>query len=139
MRGRGAAATNQSLTPGRTAADEIVSTQYLSVLRALGADLRVIDWIPRTRYTEGIPGGKESFWGYSLNRLVCVCGVWGGKWGRAPIPHIPPPLPSPPLRIFNMTEFKKIIYIDTDTMALKAGLKGREDTFPAPSSWSRMR
>lgn len=52
------------------AADEIVSTKYLDVLRALKADIRVIPWIPRTQYTEKIPGGKESFWGYSLNRLV---------------------------------------------------------------------
>ena len=51
-------------------AEEIVSPEYLAVLRNLGADIRVIDWIPRTQYTEGIPGGKESFWGYSLNRLV---------------------------------------------------------------------
>ena len=52
------------------AAEEIVSPQYLDIYRRLGAEIRVIDWLPRTEYTEKIPGGKESFWGYSLNRIV---------------------------------------------------------------------
>ena len=53
-----------------TVAEEIISPVYLGLVRALGADVRVIDWIPRTQYTVAIPGGKDSFWGYSLNRLV---------------------------------------------------------------------
>lgn len=52
------------------AAEEIVSPEFLGPIRRLGADVRVIDWIPRTEFTERIPGGKHSFWGYSLNRLV---------------------------------------------------------------------
>ena len=52
------------------AAEEIVSPKYLEIYRRLGAEIRVIDWIPRTEFTEKIPGGKESFWGYSLNRIV---------------------------------------------------------------------
>ena len=52
------------------AAEEIISPQYVEILTKLGAEIRVIPWLPRTKYTEGIPGGKESFWGYSLNRLV---------------------------------------------------------------------
>jgi alpha-N-acetylglucosamine transferase len=51
----------------------------------------VIDSIPRTRYTIGIPGGQQSFWGYALNKLV----------------------------VFNMTEFSKIIYVDADSLVLK--------------------
>ena len=76
--------------------------------------MRVIDWIPRTKYTEGIPGGKESFWGYSLNRLVCVL----LRWMRCPA-TIYAPCAHNTRSIFNMTEFKKIIYMDTDTLVLK--------------------
>lgn len=74
-----------------TIAEEIVSPQYLDTFRRLGAEIRVIPWLPRTRYTVEVAGGLDSFWGYSLNRLV----------------------------IFNMTEFKKLIYMDTDTLVLK--------------------
>ena len=51
-------------------ADEIVSPEYLDIFRRLGAEIRVMPWLPRTKYTEAIAGGKESFWGYSLNRLM---------------------------------------------------------------------
>ena len=53
--------------------------------------MRVVDWIPRTQYTESIAGGRESYWGYALNKLV----------------------------VFNMTEFKKVIYMDADTLVLR--------------------
>jgi len=42
------------------AAEEIISPEYLEVLKKLRADVRVIPWIPRTKYTEGIPGGKNT-------------------------------------------------------------------------------
>ncbi len=51
-------------------AEEIVSPVYLDIFKRLGAQIRVIPWIPRTQYTDRIPGGKESFWGYSLNRIM---------------------------------------------------------------------
>jgi hypothetical protein len=53
-----------------TIAEEIVSPEFIAIYKKLGAEIRVIPWIPRTQYTISIPGGKESFWGYSLNRLV---------------------------------------------------------------------
>jgi hypothetical protein len=56
--------------PSPLAAEEIISPEILELYKKLGAEIRVIPWIPRTKYTEGIPGGKEHFWGYSLNRLV---------------------------------------------------------------------
>ena len=52
------------------AAEEIVSPELVEIYKRLGAEVRVIDWIPRTQHTAVIPGGKEHFWGYSLNRLV---------------------------------------------------------------------
>jgi len=52
------------------AAEEIVSPELLEGFKRLGAEVRVIDGIPRTTYTERIGEGTDSFWGYSLNRLV---------------------------------------------------------------------
>lgn len=54
------------------AAEEIISPPYVNALKRLGAEIRVLNWLPRTKYTEEVAGGKDSFWGYSLNRLMCV-------------------------------------------------------------------
>jgi hypothetical protein len=67
-----------------TIAEEIVSPQYLATLTKLGATLMVVDEIPSTPYTEAIPGGRATFWGMALNKL----------------------------RVFNMTQFKKVIWMD---------------------------
>ena len=53
-----------------TIAEEIISPPYVASLRKLGATVRVVNPIPRTKYTEGIAGGPQSFWGMSLNRWV---------------------------------------------------------------------
>ena len=55
-----------------TIAEEIISPQYVATLRKLGAEVRAVNPIPRTKYTEGIAGGPQSFWGMSLNRCVRV-------------------------------------------------------------------
>jgi hypothetical protein len=73
-----------------TIAEEIVSPNFLELYRKLGVEIRVVDHIPRTDFTRDIPGKLDSFWGYSLNRLVA----------------------------FNWTEFRKIVYVDTDTLIL---------------------
>ena len=52
------------------AAEEIADPEYVAAFRRLGAEVRVIDPIPRTRFTEQIPGGTSSFWGFALNKVV---------------------------------------------------------------------
>jgi hypothetical protein len=71
--------------------DDIVSQIYLDGFAKLGASVRIIDPIPDTKYTALIPGGRATFWGMSFNKL----------------------------RIFNMTEFRKILFIDADVMVLR--------------------
>lgn len=71
--------------------DDIISKRYLDALGRLGAEVRIIDQIPNTEYTTMIPGGRASFWGMSFNKL----------------------------RIFRMTEFKKILFIDADVAIYK--------------------
>jgi hypothetical protein len=74
-----------------TVADEIVDGAYVAALAALGADVRVVDAIPSTPFTKDIPGGRQIFWGMALNKL----------------------------RVFNMTEFSKLLWMDADTLVLK--------------------
>ena len=74
-----------------TIAEEIVSPVFLELFRALGVEVRVIDPVPRTRYTEAIPGRLDSFWGYALSRTAAL----------------------------NFTEFRKVVLIDADTLVLK--------------------
>lgn len=74
-----------------TVAEEIVSPFYTKILRRLGAHLMVTPEIPRTRYTSSIAGGSQLFWGMSLNRL----------------------------QIFKMTQFSKLLYMDSDTLVLQ--------------------
>ena len=75
----------------RTEADDIVSQQYLDAYARLGAEVRIIDPIPDTIYTSMIPGGRATFWGMSFNKM----------------------------RIFKMTEFRKIMFIDADVLVLR--------------------
>jgi len=74
-----------------TQADDIVSQKYLDGFQRLGASVMIIDPIPDTKYTALIPGGRATFWGMSFNKL----------------------------RIFNMTQFRKILFIDADVMILR--------------------
>lgn len=45
-----------------TQADDIVSQKYLDAFVRLGAEVRIIDAIPDTKYTALIPGGRATFW-----------------------------------------------------------------------------
>jgi hypothetical protein len=74
-----------------TQADDIVSQKYLDGFARLGAEVVIIDPIPDTKYTALIPGGRATFWGMSFNKL----------------------------RIFNMTQYRKIMFIDADVMVLR--------------------
>lgn len=74
-----------------TVPEEIISGFYVKILKKLGAHLMVTPEIPRTQYTKNIAGGTQMFWGMSLNRL----------------------------QIFKMTQFKKLLYMDSDTLVLK--------------------
>ena len=71
--------------------DDIVSQRYLDAFARLGAEVRVIDEIPNSKYTSMIPGGRATFWGMSFNKL----------------------------RIFDMVEFKKILFVDADVMVMR--------------------
>jgi hypothetical protein len=72
-------------------AAEIISQIYIDTLQRLGAETRVVNAIPTTPFTEGIPGGSVWFWGMAFNKLL----------------------------IFNMTEFRKILWMDSDTLVLQ--------------------
>ena len=74
-----------------TIVEELLESAYIDTLTRLGAILRVINPIPITKYTSEIAGGHQAYWGMSLNRLV----------------------------IFNMTEYKKIVWMDSDSIAVK--------------------
>ena len=68
------------------------SDQYLSVLsERLGTKLALMPEIPSTQWTQGIPGGRGTFWGMALNKL----------------------------HVFNMTQYKKLLWMDGDTLVLK--------------------
>jgi hypothetical protein len=56
-------------------AEEIISPAYIASLQRLGAKMRVVDPVPRTKWTNGIPGGTQSFWGMSLNRCAAAGGM----------------------------------------------------------------
>ena len=72
-------------------AAEIVSEEVLERLTALGVDMQVTDPIPTTKYTEGIAGGKSWFWGMAFNKL----------------------------RVFSLTQFRKIVWLDSDDFFLR--------------------
>ena len=75
-----------------TVEEEIASPQYLRTLREkLRVELTVVDPIPSTAYTEGIPGGRSTFWGMALNKM----------------------------RVYNMTQYKKVLWMDADTIVFK--------------------
>jgi hypothetical protein len=71
--------------------DDIVSQIYLDAFARLGAEVRIIEEIPNTMYTSMIPGGRATFWGMSFNKM----------------------------RIFDMVEFKKVLFADADVMVLR--------------------
>lgn len=72
--------------------EEIVSGVYLDALRRLGAVTRVIDTIPETQWTSKIPGGRVTFWGMAWQKL----------------------------RVFNLTEYRKVLWLDSDAMVLRS-------------------
>jgi hypothetical protein len=74
-----------------SAEDEIASSEYVDAYRRLGAEVRVVDPLPRTRWTNNIPGGTQSFWGFALNKLIVV----------------------------NFTEFSRVVFIDSDSLVLR--------------------
>ena len=69
---------------------EIVSARYLEALRRLGATTTIVDTIPETEWTSKIPGGRTVFWGMAFQKL----------------------------HIFNFTQFRKLLWMDADTMVL---------------------
>ena len=74
-----------------TIVEELISPAFADALRRLGAVLIVTDEIPRTQWTERISGGRSMSWGLSLNKM----------------------------QIFNMTQYRKIVFMDADTIVFK--------------------
>lgn len=74
-----------------TVAGEIVSQRYLDALDRLGAATVVVDSIPVTEWTSKIPGGRTVFWGMAFQKL----------------------------HVFNMTQFRKLLWVDADAMVLR--------------------
>ena len=72
-------------------AAEIVSEELLERLTALGVETQVMDPIPTTKYTEGIAGGTRWFWGAAFNKL----------------------------RVFSLTQFRKVVWCDSDDFFLR--------------------
>jgi hypothetical protein len=60
--------------------EEIISPHLVAALRRMGAKLVLIDAIPRTPMTEGIPGGRASFW--------CVARGAAGGGGHGAGAHV---------------------------------------------------
>jgi hypothetical protein len=50
--------------------EEIVDPSILVTIQRLADDVRIIDTLPRTRFTESMPGAPSTFWGYALNKLA---------------------------------------------------------------------
>ena len=71
-----------------TLAEEVVSQVYLDAFDNLGAQYEIFDPLPSTPYTSGIPGGRSIAWGMALNKL----------------------------HVFGLTQFKKIVWFDSDTL-----------------------
>jgi hypothetical protein len=83
--------------------DEILGQEHARALRRLGATIRVVDPIPRTPWTATIPGdpnappndptngGGRAFWASAFDKL----------------------------HVFNMTGYKKILWMDADTLVLQ--------------------
>lgn len=67
-------------------APEIVSQRYLTHLDRLGVETIIINQLPVTNYTKTIPGGPTTSWGAAFNKL----------------------------RIFELTQFKKAVWLDGD-------------------------
>jgi hypothetical protein len=70
---------------------EIISQEYLDTFHKLGVQTMVIEEIPSTPFTMHISGGRSLFWGMALNKLT----------------------------VFNMTQFKRVMWMDGDVFAFK--------------------
>ena len=72
-------------------AAHIVSQDILDAFARLGVETRVMEPLPTTEFTKQVAGGSRSFWGMAFNKL----------------------------RIFGMTEFRKLLWFDSDTIMLR--------------------
>ena len=71
--------------------EEVISPVYCAALTRLGAKPLVHHGIPPTQWTLGISGGPQASWGMSLQRMV----------------------------LFNLTQYKKVVWSDADTLVLR--------------------
>lgn len=101
--GIGSPDCENQLNPGREDVDcsgpctletEVASAAYIATLRRLGARVELFDPIPATAATMDLAGGVtggRTFWGMALSKL----------------------------RVFNLTRYKKIMWMDSDTLAMR--------------------
>ena len=104
--------------------EEIISPYLTASLRKQGAKLVVIEAIPSTPMTIGIPGGRGSFWGMALNKLVVFNMTQYEKVrgaGRVRSTHTSPGRAPRALSICSAATLSlpQIVWCDSDTFALK--------------------
>jgi len=56
----------------QTIEPEIVSEPFLASFARLGVRTQLVNPIPQTEWTKGIPGGAQMFWGEEGNGAVCA-------------------------------------------------------------------
>jgi hypothetical protein len=71
--------------------EDIIQPEYIAALRRLKVNVTVLDPLPPTEFTNLIAGGPVTFWGMAFNKL----------------------------RVFGMTEYRRITWLDSDTLVLR--------------------
>jgi hypothetical protein len=74
-----------------TVPEDIVSSVYLDAFRKLNVELLVMQPIPATEFTRQVAGGLQGGWGMAFNKL----------------------------RVFGLTQFRKLLWMDADTLVLR--------------------
>ena len=69
----------------------VLAKDITDALVGLGVELRFMSPLPITEFTNQISGGAQAFWGMAFNKLT----------------------------IFGMTEFRKLLWLDSDTLMLR--------------------
>lgn len=72
--------------------EDLMGWTYIRAFREMNVELRLAGLVPRSPYTEGIAGGPYAFWGSAFNKI----------------------------QVLKLTEFKRVVWMDSDTMALQS-------------------
>ena len=72
--------------------ESLLSARYVQAFARLGVELRVAREVERSKYTNNIAGGPWAFWGAAYNKL----------------------------QVLALTEFRRVVWMDSDTLALQS-------------------